>query len=513
MNHLLKRSSGILLHPTSLPGPYGIGDLGTHAYQFVDYLVAAEQSIWQVLPLGPTGYGDSPYASFSSFAGNPMLISIDRLVEDGDLEWNDVTPHHEFNDDRVMYGPVIWWKSELLLKAADRFLSDASQSRRAAFAQFCQEQAWWLEDFALFMALKGHFEHQAQQSNAPNSMWNVYWDSDVKLREPLAMDHWRTKLAHQIAIRKVHQFYFFTQWIELKSYANERGVAIVGDLPIYVAADSADVWAAPKQFIVDDQCRPIRVAGVPPDYFSETGQRWGNPVYNWEAMKADGFSWWIKRFEGTRTLVDIIRVDHFRGFEAGWSIPAEEETAIHGVWVPAAGDDLFHEVRRKLGELPIIAEDLGLITPEVEALRVNHNFPGMKVLQFAFDSMDHGSTTFLPHNHEPASVVYTGTHDNDTTLGWYQKCSQATKQRIADYVGHDLHDPAWDFIRMALASVCRTAIVPMQDLLALDSSSRMNQPSVAGGNWSWRMSADYASQESAARLAHLTKLYQRSFQA
>ncbi len=506
---LQRRTSGILLHPTSLPGPYGIGDLGTSAYQFIDYLIAAGQSAWQVLPLGPTGYGDSPYASFSSFAGNPLLISIDRLVEDGDLEWNDVTPHNEFSDDRVMYGPVIRWKMELLYQAAERFLSDASQSRRASFQNFCQQQSSWLEDFALFMALKAYFDDKAQREHAPNSMWNVFWDRDIKTRQPSAMQQWRKKLSHSIEVRKVLQFYFFTQWLELKHYANDRGISIIGDLPIFVAADSADVWAAPNQFLVDEECKPTVVAGVPPDYFSETGQRWGNPVYNWQAMRLDYFSWWVKRFEGTRTLVDIIRVDHFRGFEAGWAIPAHEETAINGEWVPAPGEELFREVRKRLGELPIIAEDLGMITPAVEQLRINNGFPGMKVLQFAFDSMDHGSTTFLPHNHEPGSVVYTGTHDNDTTVGWYQKCSEATKRRINDYHGCAITDPAWDFIRMAMASVCRTAIFPMQDVLGLGSEARMNQPSVAGGNWSWRLNSDYTSNNVVDKLAYLTKLFQR----
>lgn len=506
---LQRRTSGILLHPTSLPGPYGIGDLGSHAYQFVDYLVMAGQSAWQVLPLGPTGYGDSPYASFSSFAGNPVLVSLDRLVEDGDLEWNDIVPPHELRDDRVMYGPVINWKMNLLHRAAERFLHEASQSRRVAFDHFCQKNASWLEDFALFMALKYHFEEKAQREHVQNSMWNAFWDHDIKWREPDAVNRWREKLGHSIAIRKVLQFYFFTQWLELKHYANDRGVSIIGDLPIFVAADSADVWSAPRQFKVDDECRPIVVAGVPPDYFSATGQLWGNPVYDWEAMRNDFFSWWVKRFEGTRTLVDIIRVDHFRGFQAGWTIPASETTAINGEWVTAPGDELFREVKKRLGDLPIIAEDLGLITPAVEQLRVSQGFPGMKVLQFAFDSMDDGSTTFLPHNHEPSSVVYTGTHDNDTTIGWYEKCTDETKGRIEEYHGRPITDPAWDFIRMALSSVCRTAIIPMQDVLSLGSDSRMNQPSTAAGNWSWRMPGDYATQDSVGRLAHLTKLFQR----
>ncbi len=506
---LQRRTSGILLHPTCLPGPYGIGDLGTSAFQFVDYLVAAGQSCWQVLPLGPTGYGDSPYASFSSFAGNPILISLERLVEEGDLEWSDLNPPSSFRDDQVMFGPLIEWKYPLLRKAAENFLRSASLSRKTTFENFCRQHAQWLDDYALFMALKTHFDAKAVAEQRHGAMWNNYWDRDIKLREPAAIERWRAKLAGEIAIRKVFQFHFFVQWLELKHYANDRGVRIIGDLPIFVALDSVDAWSAPKQFVVDEDCNATLVAGVPPDYFSETGQRWGNPVYNWEQMRFDQFAWWVRRFEGTRTLVDIIRVDHFRGFEACWSIPAEEETAINGTWVPAPGAELFREVRRQLGELPIIAEDLGMITPAVEQLRKDNNFPGMKVLQFAFDSLDDGCRNFLPHNHELTSVVYTGTHDNDTTVGWFTKCSDETKERIKEYFGCEVENPAWDFIRMAMSSVGRTAIFPMQDVLELGSESRMNQPSTSSGNWSWRLPADYASTGTAERLAKLVDLYQR----
>ncbi len=506
---LQRRTSGILLHPTCLPGPYGIGDLGTAAFQFVDYLIAAGQMRWQVLPLGPTGYGDSPYASFSSFAGNPMLISLDRLAEEGDLEWHEIQPPSDFRDDAVMYGPVINWKFPLLYKAAERFLREGSTSRINAFENFSRQQAAWLNDFALFMSLKSYFESKAAKEHVHDAMWNTYWDRDIKLREPEAMQHWQEKLAHDIAIRKVLQYYFFSQWLELKHYANDRGIRIIGDLPIFVALDSVDVWAAPKQFELDEECQAALVAGVPPDYFSETGQRWGNPVYAWEQMRFDRFSWWVRRFEGTQTLVDIIRVDHFRGFEACWSIPAEEPTAINGTWVKAPGDELFGEIKRQLGDLPIVAEDLGLITPAVDQLRRDHDFPGMKVLQFAFDSIEDGSRTFLPHNHEKTSVVYTGTHDNDTTKGWFEKCSPTTKAIIEDYFGRTVDDPAWDFLRMAMASVANTAIFPMQDVLSLGSEARMNAPSTSSGNWSWRLPPDYASGGNAERLAKLVDLYQR----
>ena len=506
---LHRRTSGILLHPTSLPGPYGIGDLGTAAFEFVDWLVAAGQSRWQVLPLGPTGYGDSPYASFSSFAGNPMMISLDRLVDDGDLEWSDVSPPADLRDDQVMFGPLIGWKMPLLTMAAERFLAQGSLTRRAAFENFCRQQASWLDDYALFIAVKGHFDARAAAEQHHGAMWNNFWNADIANRDPQAMEAWTIKLAHSIAIGKVLQYYFFSQWLQLKHYANDAGVRIIGDLPIFVAFDSVDVWAAPKQFMLDESNQATVVAGVPPDYFSETGQLWGNPLYNWDAMRADYFNWWVRRFEGTRTLVDIIRVDHFRGFEACWSVPAGEKTAVNGEWVSAPGDELFREIRKRLGDLPIVAEDLGLITPAVVKLRDDQGFPGMKVLQFAFDSKDAGARAFLPHNHEPNCIVYTGTHDNDTTVGWYRQSDENRMGNIEEYFGHTLQDPAWDFIRMALSSVGRTVVIPMQDVLGLGSETRMNRPSIGSGNWSWRMAADYRDGAEAKRLLEMVELYQR----
>ena len=506
---LNRRTSGILLHPTSLPGPYGIGDVGTAAYEFVDFLLAAGQTTWQVLPLGPTGYGDSPYASFSSFAGNPLLISLEQLVEEGDLDWGAVKPSRDLRDDQVSYGAVMTWKMPLLRAAAENFLQHGSMSRKSAFEHFCRQHANWLDDYTLFMAVKTHFEAKAAAEQRWGAMWNNYWDEDIRQRRPEAMARWREKLADEIAIQQVWQFYFFSQWLRLKHYANDRGISIIGDLPIFVALDSVDVWAAPQQFLLDEHGQPSVVAGVPPDYFSETGQRWGNPLYNWQYMRTDFFSWWIRRFRGTRMLVDIIRVDHFRGFEACWSIPASESTAINGSWEQAPGDELFNTVTQQLGELPIIAEDLGLITPAVEQLRRKHGLPGMKVLQFAFESKDDGCRAFLPHNHEPSNVVYTGTHDNDTTCGWYEKATEEAKANLSEYLGRPPGDPAWELIWMAMGSVARTAVMPMQDVLSLGSESRMNQPSTTGSNWSWRLPADYASPELAKRLCKLVDLFQR----
>jgi 4-alpha-glucanotransferase len=509
----LTRSSGILLHPTSFPSPYGIGDLGEAAYQFVDFLVEARQSLWQVLPLGPTGYGDSPYASFSSFAGNPLLVSLDKLVEAGDLEPADLAEVPNFPVDTVDYGWVIHWKTPLLEKAARNFLTRAAAERRAKFESFCSEQANWLADFALFMVVKDYFDQKAREADVFGAMWNNYWDKDIALRQPAAMARWQKEEAEAIAVKKVWQYYFFEQWGDLRRYANEQGVKIIGDIPIFVAPDSVDVWANPELFHLNEEGRPTVVAGVPPDYFSETGQLWGNPLYNWEAMAAQGYQWWIDRLQATLRLIDMVRIDHFRGFEAYWEIPAGEETAIKGQWVKAAGVELFQAIEKVLGDLPILAEDLGVITPEVEALRDHFQFPGMKVLQFAFDSKEAGglnaTNTFLPHNHHRNAVVYTGTHDNDTTKGWYRKRTSEEKDLIRRYLGRDGHDIAWDFIRLAMASVARFAIIPLQDVLNLDSEARMNTPSTLGGNWAWRYRAEVLNEWASTRLRELVDLYGR----
>jgi 4-alpha-glucanotransferase len=507
---LEERASGILLHPTSLPGSYGIGELGSEAYHFVDFLVAAKQKLWQVLPLGPTGYGDSPYASTSSFAGNPLLISIERLIQEGLLSTVEVDQYRpDFGEKAVDFGAIYEWKMPLLRKAAVAFRARVDRNRMNAYHRFCETQAYWLDDYALYMAIKSVFDRRAQEERAPNSVWCVYWDRDIATRTPAAMATWKASLLNDIEIFKTWQYFFFEHWLSLKDYANERGIEIIGDLPIYVALDSADVWAEPTAFRLDDNGQPTFVAGVPPDYFSETGQRWGNPVYNWEQMKRDQFSWWIRRFRGTQNLVDIIRVDHFRGFEAGWSIPSSEPTAVKGEWVKAPGMALFQEIRKQLGDVPIVAEDLGLITPEVEHLRDANQFPGMRVLQFAFDSGPGPKNHFLPHNFIPYSVVYTGTHDNDTTIGWYATRDEKQRTFLTHYLGYSPGQVSWDLIRMAMSSVSAWAIVPMQDVLSLGAEARMNRPSAAYGNWSWRMAPHYYHNQTAERLAELVVLFDR----
>lgn len=507
---LTERSAGILLHPTSLPGPFGIGDLGPEAFAFVDYLVDAGQRRWQVLPLGPTGYADSPYASFSSFAGNPLLISLEVLARSGELptELLQNIPT-SLLEKRVEYGEVIAWKLPLLRQAASRFRERANSNRVAAYSAFCESNSGWLDDYALFMAIKTAFDARAKAEGRSSSIWNHYWDRDIAERQPSALEKWRATCKTEMDIQKIWQFFFFEQWLAVKRYANERRIQIIGDLPIYVALDSADVWSAPHGFCLDAKGNPRLVAGVPPDYFSVTGQRWGNPVYDWNQMKCDHFRWWVQRFQGTKALVDIIRVDHFRGFEAGWSIPSFEPTAINGEWIKAPGIELFQEVRRQLGELPILAEDLGLITPEVEHLRDSNQFPGMRVLQFAFDSGPRPSNIFLPHNYVLNSVAYSGTHDNDTTIGWYASRSKEQQDFVNDYLGFKPNDIAWEMIRLALSSVARLAIVPMQDVLSLGTESRMNTPSTQQGNWAWRMPAHYRMGDSAKKLANLVALFDR----
>ena len=509
----LTRASGILLHPTSFPGPYGIGDLGQPAYNFIDFLVEAGQTLWQILPLGPTGYGDSPYASFSSYAGNPLLISLDKLVEWGDLKPEDVASPPPFPVDAVDYGWVIYWKLPLLEQAARNFLDQADKARQASFVEFCQEQAKWLDDYALFMAVKEYYDEKAAEEDVFGAMWNNYWDKDIALRRPQTVERWRRREAEKIAVQKVLQYYFFEQWGALRSYANERDVRIIGDIPIFVAPDSVDVWANRELFKLDADGQPTVVAGVPPDYFSETGQLWGNPLYDWQAMANQGFQWWIDRIRATLNMVDIVRIDHFRGFEAYWEVPAGRKTAIKGRWVKAPGMALFEAIEQDLGDVPVLAEDLGVITPEVEALRDHFNLPGMRILQFAFDSKEAGvlnaTNPFLPHNHTFNSVVYTGTHDNDTTKGWYQERTPAEKDLIRRYLNRPDNDIVWDFIRMAMASVACFAIVPMQDVLNLDSDARMNTPSVLGGNWTWRYRPEALNAWVWSRLHELVDLYGR----
>jgi len=493
-----QRNSGILLHPTSLPGPYGIGDLGGEARRFVDFLVRAGQTLWQVLPLGPTGYGDSPYQCFSAFAGNPLLISPEALVEDGLLTADDLRDVPAFPDDHVDFGPVIAWREALLGRAAERFREGAAPAIEQDFDAFCTAQASWLDDFALFMALKE--EHRL-------ATWST-WPADLALRDPLALDAARARLADSVAKHKVCQVMFFRQWSALRRYANQRGVRIVGDIPIFVAYDSADVWANPELFSLDAKGKPTVVAGVPPDYFSATGQLWGNPLYRWDVMAERGYDWWIARLRMAFTQVDVLRIDHFIGIHRYWEVPARAKTAIKGRYRPGPGAHFLEAARQTLGDLPIIAEDLGALTPEVEALRDRFELPGMKVLQFAFDS--DATNPFLPHNYPKRCVAYTGTHDNDTTAGWFAKASADERSFVQRYFARSGDDVSFDFIRGVMSSCADTAIVPLQDVLCCGSDARMNLPGVASGNWQWRFRAGAIGDWHTGRLAEMTELYGRA---
>ena len=493
-----QRRSGILLHPTALPGRYGIGTLDQAAYQWVDFLHATRQGLWQVLPLGPTGYGDSPYQSFSTFAGNPYLISLDALVAEGLLPASALEQTPVFAADRVDYGTIYTWKLPLLRQAADQFSQQATAAQRAEFAAFCGAQAAWLEDFALFMALK----------DAHNGQSWTQWAMPLRSRQPAALQAATVQNAATIHAHKFNQWLFFRQWQALKGYANAKDIQIIGDIPIFVALDSADTWTNPGEFFLDETFQPTVVAGVPPDYFSATGQLWGNPLYHWEKMQATGYAWWLRRIRAALQLYDIVRIDHFRGFASYWEVPAGEETAINGQWMAGPGADFFAAVQAALGELPIIAEDLGEITPDVIKLRDQFALPGMKILQFAFSG--DASDKFLPHNYTSNFVVYTGTHDNDTTVGWYhESATEYERDHFRRYARTDGKDPAWTLIDMAWRSVAVMALAPLQDLLALGSAARMNFPGRAEGNWSWRFTADQLTELVAARLQEVTLLYGR----
>ena len=492
------RYAGVLAHPTSFPSPYGIGDLGPGARAFIDFLSASGQSLWQCLPLGPTGFGDSPYQAFSSFAGQPLIISPDLLLEDGLLLEEDLSDMPSFNEHVCEYGLVIPWKMALLKKAYGHFCERGHADLRRQYRDFCAAEKDWLDDYTLFMALK---------DDAGGKPWSD-WEPAYKFPDAKAKRGASRRLKDEIGFYAFLQFIFFRQWTALKSYANDKGIAIVGDIPIFVSPDSADVWANKELFQLDDEGYPVVVAGVPPDYFSATGQLWGNPLYDWKAMAGTGYEWWIRRIKGQLRLVDYLRIDHFRGFEAYWAVPYGEKTAIGGKWVKGPGAAFFKAVKETLGgDLPIFAEDLGIITPQVEKLRDRFGFPGMKVLQFAFEGSD--ESDYLPYLYGENCICYTGTHDNNTTVGWFFDVPEATRERVRRYCNSACHEVHWDMIRLALSSTARYAIYPLQDLLGFGGDCRMNTPGVAAGNWAWRFRSDYLNSALAERLKELCITYGR----
>ncbi|WP_394829742.1 4-alpha-glucanotransferase [Pendulispora albinea] len=521
---LSERTSGVLLHPTSLPGPYGSGDLGAAARHFIDFLVAARQRWWQMLPIGPVGYGNSPYSALSAFAGNPFLICLDRLAEEGLIERSSLRddrpdpsgPATNFPHDRVDYARSAQYRMAHLRAAFAAFSASTrgGGEARDAFEAFCEEERHWLDDFALYAAIK---------SAHRETSWAV-WPAVARLREPVALEALRAELRDEIELHRFLQYRFNRDWRRLRAYAHERGVGLIGDLPIFVSHDSADVWQKRHLFALDENGMPTVVSGVPPDYFSATGQRWGNPLYRWRSRRRDVYDWWTARFKTTLARFDAVRLDHFIGFQRYWEIPATEPTAVRGRWMKGPGAPFFTHVKKKLGELgalPLIAEDLGCATPKVRALRDSFGLPGSRVLQFAF-GIDPQASTFLPHVYPRRAVVYTGTHDNDTTVGWFNEAGggestrppeQVEKERRAalGYLGAaDGTNIHWDMIRMVQLSVANTAIVPMQDLLGLGSESRMNRPGQATGNWEWRFQKSDLTHELADRLGSLTRTYGRS---
>ncbi len=503
------RLSGILLHPTSLPGPFGVGDFGPDAFRFIDFLKETGQSVWQILPLGPTGYGNSPYMCFSAFATNPMLISPAKLRERDLLAKSDLEDPPKFPEERVDFPAMIDWKRPVLRKAFARFRDGKYPSLRDEYYYFCEQNAFWLEDYALFRAIKT--EHDER-------VWTD-WEPGLARRERGLLMECRNRLAETLNFRRFLQFLTFQQWAEVKSYCHKQGIQIVGDMPIYVAHDSADVWANRDLFYLDDAGRPTVVAGVPPDYFSATGQRWGNPIYRWDLLEDRKFQWWKDRFRMTIAQVDCVRIDHFRGLEAYWEIPASQDTAINGRWVKAPGVPLLEGLRDAAGGLPVIAEDLGVITTEVEALRDRFQLPGMRILQMAFGT-DPMARAYRPHNHIRNSVVYTASHDHNTTVGWFTaepgtETTQTEKEvgeerkHVLRYLNSDGREIHWDMMRLAMGSVANLAVFPLQDLLGLGSEHRMNRPGTLKGNWKWRFTWEQLTPGIGARLRDLTTLYER----
>jgi len=492
-----ERASGILLHPTSLPGKYGIGTLGREAFEFIDFLAHAKQKYWQILPLGPTGYADSPYQCFSTFAGNPLLINLELLVQEKMLKTSDLLPMQSFGDGPVDYGKLIILKYPVLKKALANFLDSGSEEDHHAFQGFVRENNGWLDDYALFMALK------ASMGQKP---W-LQWEKPLKTRNEKELEKYKVSLHEEIVFHQFIQFLFFRQWKRVKEYAHTHHIRILGDIPLYVAMDSADAWSRPELFEFNTFKDPAAVGGVPPDYFSETGQLWGNPLFRWEYHKETGYEWWINRIRWNLLMYDVVRIDHFRGFAAYWSVPYGEPTAVNGKWIDGPGKDLFSAVAGALGDIPVIAEDLGVITDDVEDLRDSFGLPGMKILQFAFDSSEEND--YIPHNYPKNCVVYTGTHDNDTVVGWFEKAKKEDRVYVLAYLNSDGKNIARDFVRLALASVAYTAVIPMQDLLGLGNDARMNLPGTTQSNWQWRMKPGQATEALAEELGRLTKLYAR----
>lgn len=499
-----KRYAGILIHPTSFPSPYGIGDLGKGAYDFIDFMEKSGMTAWQVLPLGHTGFGDSPYQPFSSFAGQPLIISPDHLRKLGLLWDEDFYNMPQWNPEDISYGDVIAFKSDLLQKAYDRFLDDnikdglsGDEELMAEYKEFT-ENTEWLSDYALFMAGKDY--HQGMP-------WYM-WDDSLKNPKKAERAEWEEKLKKEIGYYKFIQFLFTIEWKKLKEYANDKGISIIGDIPIFVAWDSVDVWRNKKLFMLDSKGYPTDVAGVPPDYFSATGQLWGNPLYNWPEHTKTAYDWWIKRIKHQLELTDVLRIDHFRGFDKFWAVPYGDETAMNGKWIKAPGENFFTMLEANLGyHMPIIAEDLGEIDESVIELRDKFGFPGMKILQFAFENPN--DNHFLPHHHIRNCVCYTGTHDNDTTLGWYKHAYEASRDKLRRYYSTDASDICWVMIRACFGSVANMAIVPMQDVLELDSWARFNTPGVGSGNWSWRYKQEVLTDKLASRLFETAKMFGR----
>lgn len=493
---LNKRACGVLMHISSLPGKTGIGTMGKNAYEFVDYLKSADQKYWQILPVCPTSYGDSPYQSFSTFAGNPYFIDFDFLMEQGFLQKSDYENVNWGGNERyVDYGTLYIERHKVFSIIQKNF----NKNIPSDFDSFCAENAFWLEDYSLFMAIK----------DAHGGIAFDFWEEDIRCRKPDALDAWKKKSAERMQYYKLLQYFFFKQWYALKKYANEKGIQIVGDIPIYVAADSSDVWSNPSQFMLDENYKPIEVAGCPPDGFSADGQLWGNPVYNWEYMKQTDYAWWKKRLEKSMAIYDVIRIDHFRGFDSFYCIPYGSTNAKVGVWRQGPGMDLFNSLKKQFGEMPVIAEDLGFLTDSVKQLLKDSGFPGMKVLQFAFDSRE--TSDYIPYRYTQNCVVYTGTHDNDTILGWTETAAKKDVENAKEYLRvKENRDVVKEMMIAAISSVANTCILTMQDLIGLGKEARMNIPSTVGNNWKWRATKEQFSEDSRNFLAHFTHLYGRA---